>query len=1230
MITFKCKMCGGDLEFEPGATVAECPFCGVKQTLPRLDDDRRANLYDRANHFRRQNEYDKAMAIYEQILSEDRTDAEAYWSLVLCRYGIEYVEDPVTRKRVPTVNRAQYASVLADDDYKSALQYADPAQRVLYESEAEAIAEIQRGILDISRKEQPFDVFICYKETDANGRRTPDSVLATDLYHQLTKEGFRVFFSRITLEDKIGTAYEPYIFAALNSAKVMVVLGTKPEYFNAVWVKNEWSRYLALIRAGAEKVLVPAYRDMDPYDLPEEFAHLQAQDMGKLGFMQDLIRGIKKLTAKDDPKPARPAAQTVVAGPGANIENLMKRARLFMEDGNWMSATEYLDKVLDENAEYAPAYAGKVQVSLRMKREAELAGSLTDYEGDPDWQRALRFAAPEQRKVYEGYAAQAAEAREEKRKEDIYAGAAAMLAKADTPAACRAAKAEFAKIPLHRDAGAKVRECEEKARRIEYDALLTRYKDVARDYNSVSKAERLEALAAEFDAFRGTDMPGRCRAEAEQCRAALYDEAAEAMRKSAQAQQFEKAAELFRRLGAYRDAQAQARKCSDSAAEVKRADELRAAREREEQERRIEKERARQKRNRVLLSLLVLVLAAGALAYLYVLKPMMAYDKAVGAMEAGNYDEATALFEEMGDYRDAAVQAQESQYRKGLSLMNSGKYDAAVEVFNSIGSYGDSSAKAKQAQADKLFDAGYYAEAYAAYIALDSEYQTHKDDYEQMYVDASRLFADGDYDGASMAFNSIAGYKDSTTQAKESQYQKGLSLMNSGQYDAAVEVFNSISSYGDSSTRAKQAQADELFAAGNYAEAYMVYAALDTGYQTHKDDYEQMYVDASKQFADGDYDGASKAFNSIAGYKDSVTQAKESQYQKGLSLMNSGQYHAAAVAFKSLGSYNDAATQAQESQYQNGLSLMKIGQYDAAVEVFKSLGSYNDAATQAQESQYRKGMSLMESEEYDAATEVFDGLSNYNDAATKAQESQYLKAAALNTAENYDEAYLVYASIAGYKDVDSIVKNDGNISAAAWRAQLYVGNTVTFGAYDQDGDTSNGAEAIEWIVLANDGKTATLISRYGLDAKPYNTEQEYVTWETCTLRKWLNGDFLNAAFSADERAKLETVKVTADRNPKNFIDPGNDTQDKVFLLSIDEANKYFSSDSDRMCKPTKTAVKNGASTNSSGACWWWLRSPGYYPSLVAYVRDDGSVYYDGCGVYNGDLAVRPVVVLRLS
>ena len=119
---------------------------------------------------------------------------------------------------------------IRDRDYKSALQYADSYQKSIYEEEANAINDIQKGILAISQKEKPFDVFICYKETDNDGRRTRDSVIAADLYHELTEEGFKVFFSRITLEDKLGSAYEPYIFAALNSAKVMVVVGTKDVY----------------------------------------------------------------------------------------------------------------------------------------------------------------------------------------------------------------------------------------------------------------------------------------------------------------------------------------------------------------------------------------------------------------------------------------------------------------------------------------------------------------------------------------------------------------------------------------------------------------------------------------------------------------------------------------------------------------------------------------------------------------------------------------------------------------------------------------------------------------------------------------------------------------------------------------------------------------------------------------------------------------------------------------
>lgn len=295
MSVLTCKMCGGDLNPADGMTTARCPYCGTNQTIPRLGSEKRIRLYDRANHFRRRNDYDMAMELYEQILNDDATDSEAYWSLVLCRYGIEYVEDPATHKRIPTVNRTQNTSILADEDYRAALRYADAVSAKLYEEEAARIDAIQQGILQVSQKEAPYDIFICYKEADDNGERTRDSVLADEVYYHLSREGYRVFFSRITLQDKLGEAYEPYIFAALRSAKVMIVIGTDPRNFQSVWVRNEWSRYLSFIRKGEAKVLIPAYRDMDPYDLPKEFSHLQALNMAQLGFMQDLLHGVEKI-----------------------------------------------------------------------------------------------------------------------------------------------------------------------------------------------------------------------------------------------------------------------------------------------------------------------------------------------------------------------------------------------------------------------------------------------------------------------------------------------------------------------------------------------------------------------------------------------------------------------------------------------------------------------------------------------------------------------------------------------------------------------------------------------------------------------------------------------------------------------------------------------------------------------------------------------------------------------
>ncbi len=394
MPVLRCKMCGGTMEIDAKQSVAVCQYCGTRQTLPRLDSERVAGLYERAELLRRGNDFDKAAAVYEQIVSLAPNDAEAYWSLVLCRYGIEYVEDPASHRRVPTINRVQFGSILEDADYLSALQNADEEQKIVYIAEAKAIEAIQKGYLAISEREKPFDVFICYKETDDNGRRTMDSVLANDLYHQLTQEGFKVFFSRITLEDKLGTEYEPYIFAALNSAKVMVVLGTRSEYFSAVWVRNEWSRFLALIKNGEQKVLIPAYRDMSPYDLPEEFSHLQALDMSRLGFMQDLIRGIKKILGTEN----------ISGTANAATSPLLRRAFLFLENREWKNTESYCERILDQEPENAQAYVCKLMAELQVSEREALKKHAAALAKNNTYRLALRYADAALKAELESYA----------------------------------------------------------------------------------------------------------------------------------------------------------------------------------------------------------------------------------------------------------------------------------------------------------------------------------------------------------------------------------------------------------------------------------------------------------------------------------------------------------------------------------------------------------------------------------------------------------------------------------------------------------------------------------------------------------------------------------------------------------------------------------------------------------------------------------------------------------
>lgn len=839
-------MCGGTLEFNPGDTVAVCDSCGTKQTLPKLDDDRRANLYDRANHFRRSNEYDKAMGIYEQILAEDNTDAEAYWSLVLCCYGIEYVEDPATHKRVPTVNRAQFTSIFDDDNYKSALHYADAAQREVYESEAKAINEIQKGILAISQKEQPFDVFICYKETDNSGRRTPDSVLANDLYHQLTQEGFKVFFARITLEDKLGTAYEPYIFAALNSAKVMVVLGTKPEYFNAVWVKNEWSRYLALVKnSGGKKMLIPAYKDMDPYDLPEEFSHLQAQDMGKLGFMQDLIRGIKKIISADAPK-AMEKETVVVSGGNAAVEPLLKRAFMFLEDGNWQEVDTYCEKVLDQDPENAQAYLGKLMAELQVRKQAQFSDCEQSFEDNGNYLKILRFGDKKLQNALDGYISHIKDRNETARLTGIYNAVVQMMESADSEGLYKAAASKFRDISGFKDADELAQECLEKAEVCRKDEI----------YNN------------------------GCRC--------LGDNTIGAMNAAIQ---------YFKSISGWKDADEKVYACQRKAEEIRakeEADRLEAKRQAELRKIAAEKRVKKLKKIAIIAAPIVCVCIVFVIVLTTVIIPKQKCNKALDMIESGDYEAGYAILKELGE--NGAIQ--------------SNRYDRAI----------------------KLADSGDYQTAYA----------------------------------------------------------------------------------------------------------------------------------------------------------------------------------------------------------------------------------------------------------------LLNGLS-YKDSAEKIQSIRSLML-----------------------------------------SKAIPGDTVFFGKYEQDYDTSNGKEDIKWLVLDKKDDAVLVISKHVLEDKSFGRNDD--TWETCSLRKWLNGDFINDAFSPEEQSKLQITNVSADKNPKFDLDSGNATMDKVFLLSVAEVEKYFISDESRI------ADLHSAVSNEYYSDRWWLRTSGvsfdtygktYYRYGAVCIGNTGAVSYGGNPADNIN-GVRPAMWLSLK
>lgn len=688
MAIIKCKMCGRDIEISADKTFGTCEYCGSTMTLPKVDDEQRAAAFNRGNHFRRSGEFDKALAVYERIVAEDDNDAEAHWCCALCRFGIEYVEDPATYEWLPTCHRASFDSFLEDVDYLAAVEHSDGITRRQYQKDAAKIAEVQRGILATSQNEQPFDVFLCYKETGEDGQRTRDSLMAQEVYYELTEQGYCVFFARITLEDKAGAEYEPYIFAALNSAKVMVVIGTKPEHFNAVWVKNEWSRFLSMMKKDRSKLLLPCYRDMDPYDLPEALSVLQSYDMSKIGFMQDLIRGVKKVV--DAAKPQEAAKETVKETVvvhnegGSNVQALLKRGNMALEDGEWSKADEFFEQVLNQDAECGAAYLGKFLASKKSKNTQDFVQSyLSTAEASAPTAKNAEACSKDSdfiKACIEKYVIAPYLTEKEIRQELVFDRAYCAERSAFFQAAIDTAK-----------------------------ELLDRDKNFVR-------AEKYSS--------------GDAKKQCEILRTGLVDALHQKSEESKQAEKAEQAhiTEAYRAF--LHEAERRiATKHKESLAQKQEAD-AEKQRRRMEQEKLEQEEAAKEaKRKKVRIIIGVVVAAAIAIVIIVaeIILPSVDYSKAAELQAAGDYDAAIAMYAELGDFKDSAdlkAQAEAKKqeleeekqellkaqaYADAEALLINNDFDGAIEEFKKISGYKDADERVLEAyyqKADSLQSAG--------------------------------------------------------------------------------------------------------------------------------------------------------------------------------------------------------------------------------------------------------------------------------------------------------------------------------------------------------------------------------------------------------------------------------------------------------------------------------------------------------------------------------------------
>lgn len=391
---FVCCKCGAAITNDDvlpnDSSKATCSYCGVTQAVKKATKD--TDALARAAEKRMNSDFVGARIAYETIIDNNPKCGEAYWGSCLCRFGIELVNDKKTGRKVPTCHRTETKSIFEDSDYQKALKYTDAVSQREIEALAEEIDRDQKRILEIVKNDEPYDVFICFKDTEeGSGERTEDSETAEEIYNELYKAGYKVFYSRVTLKRLAGEEYEPHIYAALDSAKVMLLIGTSNEHINAVWVKNEWSRFLDMMGRNNEKHLIPCIEKMEIDDLPVTLQKYQVIDTKKRTVMQEILANVERIVGKN--KQTNAVYTGAEGGQASQIQGKLNRIfEDYLSHSEWKNAQKACNEVLDLDYKNAMGYVGLLMAELQVKKFEDLADAGKDYSNEKNFVKAMDFA----------------------------------------------------------------------------------------------------------------------------------------------------------------------------------------------------------------------------------------------------------------------------------------------------------------------------------------------------------------------------------------------------------------------------------------------------------------------------------------------------------------------------------------------------------------------------------------------------------------------------------------------------------------------------------------------------------------------------------------------------------------------------------------------------------------------------------------------------------------------